>query len=121
MSMQVPVETLAEVVHGYGPSAYAVVSAPDGAPRVTHVTPTFVGVTLTFGLGRTSIALLEANPRLSLLWPAAQDEVMSLIVDADVLDMVEDGTVTARAVSAVRHRRAPDPESHDSTGSSSGD
>lgn len=107
MSMQVPIETLAEVVHGYGPSAYAVVSAADGAPRITHVTPTFAGATISFGLGRTSIALLEGNPRLSLLWPATQDEVMSLIVDTDVLDVIEDGTVSVSAVSAVRHRPAP--------------
>ncbi|MEM8708235.1 MAG: hypothetical protein AAGE98_17360 [Actinomycetota bacterium] len=121
MSMKVPIETLGEVVHRYGPRAYAVVSAPDGAPRITHVSPTLAGDTFTFGLGRTSIAHLRTNPRLGLLWAATQDEVMSLIVDADVLDMVEDGTVTARAVSAVRHRPAPDLESHDSTGSSSGD
>ncbi|MEM8705986.1 MAG: hypothetical protein AAGE98_05980 [Actinomycetota bacterium] len=121
MSMQVPIDRLAEVIHGYGPSAYAVVSAPDGAPRITHVTPTIAGDTLTFGLGRTSIAHLRDNPRFGLLWAATQDEVMSLIVDADVLDMVEDGTVTARAVSAVRHRPAPDPEPHGSTGDSSGD
>ena len=107
MSMKVPIEKLADVAHGYGASAYAVVSAPDGPPRVTHVTPTFAGDTLTFGLGRTSIALLETNPHLGLLWPAAQDEVMSLIVDAEVGDVLEDGTVRVAPVSAVRHRPAP--------------
>ena len=61
MSMQVPVELLPEVVRGYGQSAYAVVSDPAGPPRVTHVMPTFSGETLTFGLGRTSCALLEDN------------------------------------------------------------
>ena len=85
MSMQVPVEFLPEVVRGYGQSAYAVVSDPAGPPRVTHVMPTFSGETLTFGLGRTSCALLETNPHLSVLWPAVHAETMSLIVDADVL------------------------------------
>ena len=120
MSMQVPVELLPEVVRGFGQSAYAVVSDPVGPPRVTHVMPTFTGVTLTFGLGRTSCALLEANPHLSVLWPAAHAETMSLIVDADVLGVSTDGTVTVRAAAAVRHRPAPQPESHDSVGCASG-
>lgn len=108
MSMQVPVELLPEVVRGYGQSAYAVVSDPAGPPRVTHVMPTFTGVTLTFGLGRTSCALLKANRHLSVLWPAGHAEPMSLIVDADVLDVTVDGAVTVRAVTAVRHRPAHD-------------
>ena len=121
MSNQVPVELLPEVVLGYGESAYAVVSDPVGPPRVTHVMPTFAGVTLTFGLGRTSRALLEANPHLSVLWPVGLAETMSLIVDADVLGVAAEGMVTARAVAAVRHRPAPEPESHDSMGCASGD
>ena len=121
MSMQVPVELLPEVVRRYGQSAYAAVSDPAGPPRVTHVMPTFTGATLTFGLGRTSCALLEANPHLSLLWPATHPETMSLIVDADVLGVAADGTVTVRAAAAVRHRPAPEPEAHDSMGGASGD
>ena len=65
--MKVPVEILPEVVRRYGQSALAVVSDPAGPPRVTHVMPTFTGVTLTFGLGRTSCALLKANPHFSAL------------------------------------------------------
>jgi len=112
---------LPEVVRGYGESAYAVVSDPAGSPQVTHVMPTFAGVTLTFGLSRTSCALLEANPHFSVLWPAGLAETMSLIVDADVLGVAADGTVTVRAVAAVRHRPVPQPESHDSMGCASGD
>lgn len=108
MSMQVPVELLPEVVRGYGQSAYAVVSDPAGPPRVTHVMPTFSGETLTFGLGLTSCALLEDNPHLCVLWPATHAETMSLIVDADVLGVAADGTVTVRAAAAVRHRPAHD-------------
>ena len=107
MSMEVPVDTLPEVAHGYGPTAYAVVSAPDGPPRITHVTPQFAGATITIGLGRRSVELLERHGTLGLLWPAHDDEPMSLIVDAEVDDILEDGEVRVRAVSGVRHRPAP--------------
>lgn len=107
MSMEVPVETLETVAHGYGATAYAVVSAPDGPPRITHVTPQFSGRTITIGLGRRSVELLRANPALGLLWPAHDDEPMSLIVDATVVEILEDGEVRVRAASGVRHRPAP--------------
>jgi hypothetical protein len=43
-----------------------------------------------------------------VLWPATHAETMSLIVDADVLGVAADGTVTVRAAAAVRHRPAHD-------------
>ena len=36
-------------------TAYAVVSDPDGAPRITHVAPRIAGATITIGLGRSSV------------------------------------------------------------------
>ena len=106
MSMQVPVELLSEVV--VRPERLRRRVRPSGPPRVTHVMPTFSGETLTFGLGRTSCALLKDNPHLCVLWPATHTETMSLIVDADVLGVAADGTVTVRDAAAVRHRPAHD-------------
>ena len=107
MSMQVPVELLSEVVRGYGQSAYAVVSDPAGPPRVTHVMPTFSGETLTFGLGRTSCALLRTTLTSVCSGRHAHrdDEPHRRCGRAR---RCGDGTVTVRAAAAVRHRPAHD-------------
>ncbi|MEM9465877.1 MAG: hypothetical protein AAGA90_10920 [Actinomycetota bacterium] len=107
MSMEVPLHTLESVAGTLGPTAYAVVSDSDRPPRITHVTPTFSDSSITFGLGRTSIELLRRHGQLGLLWPATDQEGMSLIVDAEVGDVLEDGRVRVVPTSAVRHRPAP--------------
>lgn len=107
MSMEVSLDTLESVALTHGSTAYAVVSSPEGPPRITHVSPQFSGATITFGLGRRSIELLEDNRLLGLLWPATDQQSMSLIVDAEVGDVLEDGTVRVAPISAVRHRPAP--------------
>lgn len=107
MSMEVPLDTLETVATVHGDTAYAVVSDPDGPPRITHVTPVFAGTTISFGLGRRSIALLEQHGELGVLWPAPERDAMSLIVDARVEVLGDDGTVQVTATWAVRHRPAP--------------
>lgn len=107
MSMEVPLETLEAVAATLGDTAYAVVSDPDGPPRITHVTPQFAGSSVSFGLGRRSIQLIEQHGQLGLLWPAAEREAMSLIVDARVDEVHDDGRVEVTATWAVRHRPAP--------------
>ena len=114
MSMQAPVEMPAEILRRYGQGAYATVSDLAGPPRVTNVMPTFAWVALTFGLRCASCSLLEANPHHSMLWPADHAETMSLLVDADVLGVAADGTMTVRTVAAVRHHPAPQLTSRDS-------
>ena len=107
MSMEVSLDDLETVATALGPAAYAVVSDADGPPRITHVTPEFTGSTISFGLGRRSIALLGERGQLGLLWPATEQEAMSLIVDAEIGDVFEDGRVRVTPTSAVRHRPAP--------------
>ena len=70
MSMEVALEELSEVAQRYGPTAYAAVSAPDGPPRVTHVSPQIEGIMITIGLGRRSVELLGQQATMGLLWPA---------------------------------------------------
>jgi len=108
MSMIVDLATLRTTCHDYGSTAYAVVSVPERSPRVTHVTPTFRGQEIIIGLGSTSTASIAANPVLAMLWPASHDQPMSLIVDCDVVHTSDDGTVRLKAISAVRHRAAPE-------------
>jgi hypothetical protein len=105
--MEVPLDTLESVAATLGPTAYAVVSDAPGPPRITHVFPAFSGSTITFGLGRRSVELLGREHQLGLLWPATEQEAMSLIVDAEVGDVFEDGRVRVTPTSAVRHRPAP--------------
>jgi len=108
MSMAVAIEGLASVVETYGPTAYAVVSNPDGAPRITHVRPKWVDGDMEFGLGQTSLALLAAVPALGLVWPATADQPLSLIVDGVPVGKPSSaGVVRIRPVAAVRHRPAP--------------
>lgn len=107
MSMEVPLDTLDSVAASHGPTAYAVVSDPQGPPRITHVTPVFADGSISFGLGRRSVALLDEHGTLGLLWPATDDQTMSLIVDAEVGDVSEDGHVRVTPTWAVRHRPAP--------------
>jgi len=109
MSMEVPVETLVDETRSHGPTAYAVVSDPDGPPRVTHVSPRFSGDAIVIGVGRRSVELLRGHGSLGLLWPAGDDQPMSIIVDAEVDTVSDDGEVWLRPVSAVRHRPAPSP------------
>ncbi|MEM9519730.1 MAG: hypothetical protein AAGA37_10460 [Actinomycetota bacterium] len=107
MSMEVPLEGLYGVAASLGSTAYAVVAAADGAPRITHVRPAFAGETITFELGRRSIECARQTGHLSLLWPATTEERMSLIVDAEVRDVVEDRHIVVTPTGAVRHRPAP--------------
>lgn len=109
MSIQVPVAELAGVAAGYGESAYVLVGVGDGPPRVTHsrVEVDEEGV-VTASIGRRAAAALRTNPTTCVLWPAAGDEPMSLIADAELDgDGADDGgPVRLRVTGAVRHRPA---------------
>lgn len=107
MSMDVPLDRLEAVANSLGPAAYVVVSDPGDPPRITHVRPEFAGSSIWLTLGRRSVALMEQQRRIALLWPATKQEEMSLIVDADVAEVTEAGRARVIATSAVRHRHAP--------------
>lgn len=108
MSMEVPIDSLAAVAAAYGPTAYAVVSTPDAAPRITHVRPRFdEGPRVRIGVGRRSVDRLRECGAIGLLWPAGADQSMSLIVDGELEWADDDGEILVRLISAVRHRPAP--------------
>ncbi|GJM38840.1 MAG: hypothetical protein DHS20C19_22070 [Acidimicrobiales bacterium] len=108
MSMQVAIDELPTVSAEYGPSAYVLVGAPDGPPRVTHSTVSWIDGEIEVAVGRRAAAALAANPTACVLWPATVDQSMSLIVDVACAGAVDDdgGPVRLRPTGAVRHRPA---------------
>lgn len=109
MSISVKVEELESHVDGYARGAYVLVSTVGGPPRVTHSSIRFEGTELVVAVGRQSAAALGANPELCILWPATDDQSMSLIVDATVRGEIDPdgGDVRVTPTSAVHHRPAP--------------
>jgi hypothetical protein len=108
MSVQVPIDGISRAAADYGPSAYVLVSSAEGPPRVTHSLVRFDGADILVTLGRRAIAALAANPAVSVLWPATDDQSMSLIADglAFPADDSDAGEVRVAPTGAVRHRPA---------------
>ncbi len=110
MSIKVPLDGLSTVAAEYGPTAYVVSGAGDGAPRITHVTPRFDEGSIEVVLGGAAARAALQNPEVSLLWPATVEQSMSLIIDGRAVVDGEpgpDSLVRVTPVSAVRHRPAP--------------
>lgn len=110
MSIEVPVESLAETVARYGPAPFLLTTGEDGRPHATHVVVGVDGAVLRCDLGRRTARNGAAQPKVSLLWPPDEPGGYSLIVDGD---MIVDGTPGAdargaiTATRAVLHRPAP--------------
>ena len=110
MSLKVPLDELRAVVEDYGATAYVVTGAGTGAPRITHVSPRFVGDTIEVVIGGNASRAAVENPQVSLLWPATEHKSMSVIVDGVAQVEGEPGPDTVVRVTptgAVRHRSAP--------------
>ncbi len=108
--MKVPLDELRPLAASYGSTAYVVSGAGDGAPRVTHVSPRFVGDVIEVVVGGNASRAALENPQVSLLWPASGTHRMSLIVDGAAEVEGEPGPDTLMRVTpagAVRHRAAP--------------
>jgi len=108
--MKVPLDELRAVAESYGPTAYVVTGSGDGAPRVTHVSPRFIGDRIEVVIGKNASRAALENPQVSLLWAATSQETMSLIADGEAEVEGEPGpdtTVTITPSGAVRHRSAP--------------
>lgn len=110
MSIQIALEDLADLAPEHGPSAYVVVGTDAGPPRITHSQVTFTpDGELVVETGRSSHRALADRSVLALLWPATNEQSMSLIVDCEVsgpLDLDDGGEVRLRPTGAVRHRPA---------------
>lgn len=111
MSHAVTPEELAETAAAYAASAFLLYAGDDGSARVNHVAVEVgelegeaVLVTCR-GFGRGLVSRVEAGAPLSLLWPALEADVFSLI--ANGIGEIADDVLTLRVTSAVLHRPAP--------------
>lgn len=108
MSIPIPVQEIAAAAADYGDSAYVLISGSAGPPRVTHSMIAFDEGELVVSIGRRAAAALADNREVSVLWPATDEQSMSLIVDGSVARPVdpEGGEVRIVPTGAVRHRPA---------------
>ncbi|MEZ5245371.1 MAG: hypothetical protein R2707_09770 [Acidimicrobiales bacterium] len=108
MSIQIPVGEIEAAAADFGDSAYVLVSSTDGPPRVTHSIVGFDGGDMIVSIGRRAAAALAHNSAVSVLWPATDDQSMSLIVDGTAVAPVDadGGEVRITPSGAVRHRPA---------------
>jgi hypothetical protein len=81
MSVNVPLEELAQTIERFGVNPYIVTVGPDGRPRATSVTVKWHRDLLMVGAGRRTAENVEGNEQVALLWPAPVPGEHALIVD----------------------------------------
>ena len=95
-------EELARVVAEYS-FAYLMTVTADGRPHAVAVQPRLAGGVLQVAeLGNRSLTNAQERPRVSLLWPPADIDGYSLIVDGEA--QVDGGGLQLTPTRAVRHR-----------------
>jgi hypothetical protein len=109
MSLQVPLEDLASHAADYGRAAYVIAGSASGPPRAIHSAVRFDGQDVIVSIGGRTATVLSANPFACVLWPATDDQSMSLIVDGEVVGDIDadGGEIRIRPTGAVHHRPAP--------------
>ena len=108
MSIEVPIDELAETVERYD-FAYVVTVSDSGRPHLVAVRPAVSGHELTVSVGRTSLANATARPEVTLVFPPVEAGGFSLVVDGTVASGTgsTSGSMRLTATWAVLHRPAP--------------
>lgn len=108
MSIAVALDDLADAIAGFG-FAYLVTLSDDSRPHVVAVAPTVApdGLRIT-DLGRTTTANVAARVSATLVWPPADVNKHSLIVDG--AGRVDGAELVITPQRAVLHRPAPPPD-----------
>ncbi|MGH3764472.1 MAG: hypothetical protein ACRDS0_03975 [Pseudonocardiaceae bacterium] len=105
MSINVTLPQLAETLTRYG-FAYLLTIGDDARPHVVAVATTLVNETvLVTDLGRRTRANVAARPPVTLVWPPANPNDYSLIVDG--VGLMRDDELAVAPSRAVLHRPAP--------------
>jgi len=106
MSIAVELEELRQQIEAFPGDAFFVTVSDDGRPHTVAVRPQWDGDELVVAAGRTSRSNAQARPLIALLWPPPAPGEYSLIVDAMVASVDEDGA-RLQPTRAVLHRPAP--------------
>lgn len=109
MSIEVALNELAAEVTRRG-AGYLLTTVADGRPHVMHVSFDTGDASLSCDVGRSARRNIEAQPAVTLLWPALEPGGYSLIVDGSAsVSPSADGAGARVAVTpshAVLHRPA---------------
>lgn len=104
--MKVELGELADRIDEYG-FAYLVTVGEDSRAHLLAVLPELVdGGLVIGGVGRHSIANVDAKPAVTLVWPPPDAGGFSLIVDGEAKS--GDGAITVTPTKAILHRPATD-------------
>jgi len=116
MSVKVDLDELAGHVAAYG-LAYLLTVTDDHRAHAVAVRPVVTADAVTVdGLGRRTLANVDARPDVSLVWPPTEDGGYTLIVDGRAT--ATDGGASIAPSHAVLHRpadHAPGTEPSDAT------
>ena len=105
MSVAVPIAELSAAIEGQIGWCYLLTVSDGGQARVLAVTPQDLGDgMLRLEVGKGTQSNVAARSSVTLLFPPATAEAMSLIVDGTAT--VDEGAVSFVAKSAVMHRSA---------------
>ena len=114
MSVPVDLAELAEHLQHYN-FAYLMTVGEDQRAHAVAVRPSLDGPVLQVeGLGRRTLANLEARPAISLVWPPFEHGGYSLILDGRAA--LTDGGATVTPEHAVLHRPAEEGAAPGATG-----
>jgi hypothetical protein len=105
MSIKVELDEMRAVAQGQAPFAFLLTVSDDMSPHAVAITPAVGEQLIVLEAGKRSCANAHERPNVSLLWPPAQPDDYSLIVDGRA--SVDGSTVTITPERAVRHRPAP--------------
>jgi hypothetical protein len=106
MTMKVELGELAERIADYT-FAYLVTVGEDSRAHLLAVMPELVdGGLVVGGVGRHSLANVDANPTATLVWPPTAAGGFSLIVDGTATN--GGGEITVTPTKAILHRPATD-------------
>lgn len=115
MSTEVDLSELADRVADYR-FAYLMTVGDEGRVHAVAVTPTVQDATLLIaGPGRRTLANAQARPDVSMVWPPAEIDGYSLIVDGAA--GTHPAGLALTPTRAVLHRSAPSPNAGSGCGS----
>jgi len=114
MSIPVPIEQLRRASDERGGRAYLLTVTDDARPHAVHLMLRWEGDALAAEVGKRTARNAAARPAVSLLYPAAQLDEYSLIVDGTAV--VDGERLIISPTKAVLHRPAPAPDATSACG-----